>query len=87
MLDWIHILHCAPISRGSKPVPLQQVINPQRACAAMVTVLGLCVCQSVCLSVCLDFAETTAFESEKLARSRTKLHGPTHQLAVHMRKV
>ena len=32
-----------------------------------------------------DFAETTAFESEKLARSRTELRGPTHQLAVHMR--
>ena len=26
-------------------------INPRRACAARVTVLGLCVCVSVCLSV------------------------------------
>ena len=26
-----------------------------------------------------DFAETTAFESDKLARSRTALRGPTHQ--------
>ena len=31
------------------------VINPRRACAARVTVLGLCVCVCVCvcLSVCL----------------------------------
>ena len=28
------------------------IINPRRACAARVTVLGLCVC--VCLSVCLS---------------------------------
>ena len=26
-----------------------------------------------------DFSETTAFESDKLARSRTVLRGPTHQ--------
>ena len=29
-----------------------------------------------------DFAKTTAFESEKLALSRTTLRDPTHQLAV-----
>ena len=29
----------------------RSVVNPQRACAARVTVLGLCVC--VCVSVCL----------------------------------
>ena len=27
------------------------VINPRRACAARVTVLGLCVCLSVCLGL------------------------------------
>ena len=32
-----------------------------------------------------DYAETTAFESEKLARSRNELRGPTHQLTVRMR--
>ena len=26
-------------------------VNPRRACAARVTVLGLCVCLSVCLSI------------------------------------
>ena len=31
------------------------------------------------------FPEMTAFESERLARLRTGLHGPTHQLAVRMR--
>ena len=31
-----------------------------------------------------DFAETTAFESDKLARLRTTLRGPTHQYAVRM---
>ena len=30
------------------------IINPRRACAAWVTVLGLCVCLFVCLSVCLS---------------------------------
>ena len=30
------------------------IINPQRACAARVTVLGLSFCLSVCLSVCLS---------------------------------
>ena len=29
------------------------IINPRRACAARVTVLGLCVCVCVCLCVCL----------------------------------
>ena len=28
------------------------LINPRRACAARVTVVGLWVCLSVCLSVC-----------------------------------
>ena len=32
-----------------------------------------------------DCAETTALKSEKLARSRTELRGPTHQLAVRLR--
>ena len=27
------------------------VVNPRRACAVRVTVLGLCVCLSVCVSV------------------------------------
>jgi len=30
--------------------PKQRIINPRRACAARVTVLGVCV--SVCVSVC-----------------------------------
>ena len=34
---------------------LYRLINPQRACAARVTVLGhVCVCVFVCLSVCLS---------------------------------
>ena len=32
---------------------LFSLVNPRRACAARVTVLGLCVCLFVCLSVCL----------------------------------
>ena len=31
-----------------------EFINPRRACAARVTVVGLCVCLFVCLSVCLS---------------------------------
>ena len=30
-----------------------------------------------------DFPKTTVFESDKLARSRAELRGPTHQLAVY----
>ena len=37
-------------------------INPRRACAARVTVLGLCVCLSVCLSVD-DYSRTTGYEA------------------------
>ena len=42
------------------------VINPRRACAARVTVVGLCVCLFVCLSVCLfvdDYSRTTGYEA------------------------
>ena len=57
---------------------LQQryMINPRRACAARVTVVGLChnkqtnrqthsVCLSVCLFVCLfdDYSRTTGYEA------------------------
>ena len=28
------------------------LVNPRRACAARVTVLGLCVCVCVCVCVC-----------------------------------
>ena len=41
------------------------LINPRRACAARVTVVGLCVRLSVCLSVCLfvdDYSRTTGYE-------------------------
>ena len=41
------------------------VINPRRACAARVTVVGL-VCLFVCLSVCLsvdDYSRTTGYEA------------------------
>ena len=38
------------------------LVNPRRACAARVTVLGLCVCLSVCLSVD-DYSRTTGYEA------------------------
>ena len=41
---------------------LHALINPRRACAARVTVLGLCVCLSVCLSVD-DYSRTTGYEA------------------------
>ena len=44
-------LQCKNI-RWSIHIPLGTlIINPRRACAARVTVLGLSVCLSVCLSV------------------------------------
>ena len=40
------------------------IINPRRACAARVTVVGLSVCLFVCLSVCLfDYSRTTGYEA------------------------
>ena len=70
-------MHHAPATarapRVCTLVPFIIVINPRRACAARVTVLGLCVCLSidtivsmVCLSVCLsvyDYSRTTAYEA------------------------
>ena len=40
------------------------LVNPRRACAARVTVVGLCVCLfvSVCLSVD-DYSRTTGYEA------------------------
>ena len=38
------------------------IINPRRACAARVTVVGLCVCLSVCLCVD-DYSRTTGYEA------------------------
>ena len=39
-----------------------KTINPRRACAARVTVVGLCVCLFVCLSVD-DYSRTTGYEA------------------------
>ena len=38
------------------------VVNPRRACAARVTVVGLCVCLFVCLFVD-DYSRTTGYEA------------------------
>ena len=42
---------------------INMLINPRRACAARVTVVGLCVCLSVCLSVD-DYSRTTGYEAD-----------------------
>ena len=42
------------------------IVNPRRACAARVTVVGLCVCLFVCLSVCVsvdDYSRTTGYDA------------------------
>ena len=36
------------------------IVNPRRACAARVTVLGLCVCVCVCLCVCVCVCYSTS---------------------------
>ena len=52
--------------KTSRPAPrvstLVPFINPQRACAARVTIVGLCVCLSVCLSVD-DYSRTTGYKA------------------------
>jgi len=52
---------------------INNLINPRRACAAMVTVLGLCVCVSVCLCVCVSVCLSVSTYSRP---TRTK---PAHQ--------
>ena len=43
---------------------MTRVINPRRACAARVTVVGLCVCLFVCLSLSVDdYSRTTGYEA------------------------
>ena len=43
-------------------LPVKYLINPRRTCAARVTVVVLCVCLSVCLSVD-DYSRTTGYEA------------------------
>ena len=38
---------------------LELLVNPRRACAARVTVVGLCVCPSVCLSTTILAPQAT----------------------------
>ena len=52
---------CIYIARQGGLAPAR-LINPRRACAARVTVVGLCVCLSVCLSVD-DYSRTTGYEA------------------------
>ena len=51
----------ALVQRGKHPgayrLSSREVINPRRACAARVTVVGLSVCLPVCLSVCLSVSQ------------------------------
>ena len=46
------------------------IINPRRACAARVTVLGLSFRPSVCLSVCLSVTTFSATTRNKAAKKR-----------------
>ena len=52
---------CIYIARQGGLAPAR-LITPRRACAARVTVVGLCVCLSVCLSVD-DYSRTTGYEA------------------------
>ena len=46
-------------SRSTVMAHVHSVINPRRACAARVTVLGLSVCLSVCLSTLILAVQAT----------------------------
>ena len=50
---------------------VHDVINPRRACAARVTVLGLCVC--VCLCVCVSVTQHLTFDAIIRATNDTNL--------------
>ena len=44
-------------------MPYTHIINPRRACAARVTVVGLCVCLSVFFLSVDDYSRTTGYEA------------------------
>ena len=45
-------------------MPYTHIINPRCACAARVTVVGLCVCLSVCFFLSVDdYSGTTGYEA------------------------
>ena len=45
-------------------MPYTHIINPRRACAARVTVVGLCVCLSVCFYLSVDdYSRSTGYEA------------------------
>ena len=46
------------------------VINPRRACAGRVTVLGLCVCLCVSVCVCVSVTQRDSLSSPGLKRLR-----------------
>ena len=52
---------------------VHDVINPRRACAARVTVLGLCVCMCVCLCVCVSVTQHLTFDAIIRATNDTNL--------------
>ena len=51
-------------------------INPQRACAARVTVVDLCLCLSVCLFVCLS---TTILALQATYALCTRVHNALYE--------
>ena len=52
-----------------------RIVNPRRACAARVTVLGLCVCVCVCVSVCVSVTQHLTFYVFIHATNDTNLLG------------
>ena len=48
---------------------VQKLFNPRRACAARVTVLGLCVCVFVCVCLCVCYS-TSHFSYDYLCHKR-----------------
>ena len=56
------------------------IFNPRRACAARVTVLGLCLCVSVCLSTLI-----LALQARKRLMSDTNIFSDTSAQKVNWR--
>ena len=54
----LFIQSCVVVVRKTQYVLIVCIINPRRACAARVTVVGLCVC--VCV---YDYSRTTGYEA------------------------
>ena len=80
------VTRCVRFYSASEQV---RVVNPRRACAARVTVLGLCVCMCVCVCVCVSalFSHFAQLRGKQEIRATSASHGQQNQKGVLFKNV